>query len=121
MELFTLHSKGKNLDPMAIEASEVEFAYFARSNLSKVGRSRNRQLFVAGEKAVLPVVELTVGIRRTLLATVDEELLRWLDANRSKLRAKGDPRPDLPRLDILFALRDGLKNSKYRFLQRLHT
>lgn len=119
MELFTLHAAGKNHHPVVIEASEEDYEYFARSELARIGSSRNRKLFIAGEKAVLPVVELSPGIRRSLIAATNEELLRWLESNRSKIGMKTGPRLDSRRVEILFSLRDGLKNARTKFLQRI--
>jgi hypothetical protein len=104
-----------------VTVSDDLFIRLAKSEFSKIGRSRPTPISLDGEKVKLPLVALSKGVRtslgRFLVCLIAEEVERLID--RCGTRPTGrEVEPFLRDLESLIQISRVVGNEKAFFLQR---
>jgi hypothetical protein len=109
--------------PGTVEMSENLYYWLAKSDFSKIGKSRLRKIVIDDEEETLDVVQIKGdnGNRKKFITFFSQAIIRECKAMLDKL---GDSlsttayQESAYRLNKLYELLDYVKNKNYQYLQR---
>ena len=108
--------------PYSVEVAENFYEWLAKSDFSKIGKSKPKTIQIDGEKDRLPLVQLGKDTRRKLRTFLLEAISQESDAMLTQLGdspSKKEYQDASYRLSKLQELRKCVENEEYQYLQRV--
>ncbi|MCL1475847.1 hypothetical protein [Argonema antarcticum] len=108
--------------PYTVEIAEAFYEWLAKSEFSKIGKTRKTKIKIEGEEENLELVKLGKDNRKKLRNFLLEAISEESDSVLSQLGdspSKPEHQAATYRLKKLQELRKCLENAKYQYLQRV--
>jgi len=109
--------------PYTVELSEAFYYWLAKSDFSKIGKSKDRKMTIDDDEEMLNVVQIKSdnGNRKKFITFFSQAILGECKLMLDKLKNKPTTtvyQENAYRLNKLYELLDCMKNRDYQYLQR---